>query len=58
MHEHKKQQSRNGEFLTLRSSTAREEQLTNAHPHSLAGDEVKEVKLCVVCDPQEGTTSN
>ncbi|XBI03100.1 hypothetical protein VPH35_131558 [Triticum aestivum] len=54
MHEHKKQQSRNGEFLTLRSSTAREEQLTNAHPHSLAGDEVIEVKLCVVCDPQEG----
>ncbi|KAF7103768.1 hypothetical protein CFC21_104721 [Triticum aestivum] len=56
MREHK--ESRNGEFLTLRSSTAREEQLTNAHPDSLAGDEVKEVKLCVVCDRQEGTTSN
>ncbi|XP_073360555.1 uncharacterized protein [Aegilops tauschii subsp. strangulata] len=56
MREHK--ESRNGEFLTLRSSTAREEQLTNAHPDSLAGDEVKEVKLCVVCDPQEGTASN
>uniref|UniRef100_A0A8R7R740 Protein kinase domain-containing protein n=1 Tax=Triticum urartu TaxID=4572 RepID=A0A8R7R740_TRIUA len=56
MREHK--ESRNGEFLTLRSGTAREEQLTNAHPDSLAGDEVKEVKLCVVCDPQEGTTSN
>ncbi|VAI91834.1 unnamed protein product [Triticum turgidum subsp. durum] len=56
MREHK--ESRNGEFLPVRSSTAREEQLTNAHPDSLAGDEVKEVRLCVVCDPQEGTTSN
>ncbi|KAM3213897.1 hypothetical protein ACQJBY_066371 [Aegilops geniculata] len=58
MREHKEQSSRTGEFLTLRSSIVREEQLTNAHPDSFAGDEVEEVKLCVVCDPQEGTTSN